>query len=91
MANPAPDWLAAALAPGSSTASKLIGYSIAYKWAPRDGGWALGIVTSVNKDKKFKLGNNIANFRVWYKVDKSPGGGGALPRHGRLRGLGPRR
>ena len=43
-----------------------------YKWAPRNSGWAIGKVTVINTDKRKKVGVNVANFIVYYEVDKAP-------------------
>ena len=44
-----PDWLQAALAAQSDTASRMVGLFIAYKWPARIGGWLMGKVIKVNK------------------------------------------
>lgn len=68
--SPPPDWLGAALEPGSATSSDLVDRLIVYRWPPRLGGWAIGKVVAVNKDKKKKVGSHMANFITYYEVDK---------------------
>ena len=64
-----PDWMGAALAPGSDTAARLVGHFITYKWPPLLGGWLVGKVAEVNTDKSIKIGTAVANFKVYYEAD----------------------
>ena len=65
-----PDWLQAALAAQSDTASRMVGLHIAYHWPTRIGGWLLDKVIKVNKDRTKTVGNLVANFEVYYEADK---------------------
>ena len=64
-----PPWLGGALELESQSAEDLVGNKILYKWPSRLGGWAVGTVTSVNKDKKKKIDEEVCNFLVYYSAD----------------------
>ena len=64
-----PAWLPEVCSPNSTTASKLEGMFILFKWPTRLGGWALGTVASVNEDPTVKVGGELCNFKVHYPVD----------------------
>ena len=66
----APPWLEAALEPDSSTAKELLGRYILYKWPPRLGGWAVGKVTSVQKEASVQVKSVKCNFSVFYECDQ---------------------
>ena len=52
-----------------STAEKLVGQWLLYKWPPRLGGWARGKVVAVNTDQTKKVNKEVCNFLVHYPVD----------------------
>ena len=68
--SPAPDWVEAALAQGSDTASKLVGYSLVYRWPVRLGGWLVGKITGVNTDSSMKASGSVCNFIAFYESDQ---------------------
>ena len=68
-----PAWVEPCLADQSETASQLVGYFICYKWPARLGGWLVGKITEVNKDRKITVTDDksVANFIVFYEADKA--------------------
>jgi hypothetical protein len=66
----APEWLEQALEPGSSTADQLVGWHILYRWPPRLGGWMVGDIKAVNKDKDQTAQGGVCNYVVYYRADK---------------------
>ena len=68
MATPS-DFLPACLEPLSETASELVGRFILYRWPTRIGGWLVGEVKAANTDSKEMVGDDVANFNVFYAAD----------------------
>ena len=66
-----PAWLEACLTDQSETASKLVGYFIAYKWPARLGGWLVGKISGVNQDRSITITDEklVANFTAFYEAD----------------------
>jgi hypothetical protein len=65
-----PDWVEATLAEGSESASRLVGYYIAYRWPARLGGWLVGKITAVNTDCSIKASDRVCNFVAFYESDQ---------------------
>ena len=65
-----PDWVEAALADRSDSASELVGYYIVYRWPARLGGWLVGKITGVNSDRSIKASDNVCNFVAFYESDQ---------------------
>ena len=64
----APPWLEAALVLGSESVSMLVDSYILFKWPAREGGWALGQVSSVATQAEEVAGDKC-NFAIYYAAD----------------------
>lgn len=64
-----PPLCVAMLAPGSESAGELVGRHLLFKWPPRLGGWAHGIVRAVNTNQTMKVAGKMCNFVVYYSAD----------------------
>lgn len=62
-------FLSACLEPQSGSASELVGRHILYRWPTRLGGWLVGKVISANTDPTVTVGEDVANFVVYYEAD----------------------